>query len=230
MSSPPRRQPPRDRPPPSPPGRQTPAPRGPCRTGSPCSRRYGSRRSRTHGDTHECGPHTLGEPAAAALEPLHPNVEQGAPLGERASGPRRRGDFRGRGRTGTEGQLTAAHAEPERHASRADLRSRRPAPGVERAGAGARPRAPPPPAARLRGPTAPAPPRAQPRQATDPPNRTLRLGENSMPPPAMRGRSVSALVVSATVARSRLSARTQPVTLSPGRTPSNTLPDTPTPE
>src|ERR1051325_3701319 len=190
MSSPPRRQPPRDRPPPSPPGRQTPAPRGPCRTGSPCSRRYGSRRSRTHGDTHECGPHALGEPATAALEPLHPAVAQGAPLGERASGPRRRGEFRGRGRTGTEGQLTAAHAEPERHASRTDLRSRRPAPGVERAGAGAG---------------------------------TARLGKTAMPPPARRGRSVWALVVSATVARSRLSARTQPVTLSPGRTPSNKI-------
>src|SRR5205823_7713532 len=71
---------------------------------------------------------------------------------------------------------------------------------------------PPPisaPADQVHVSNAPAPARAQPRQATDPPNRTLGPGENSIPPPAMRGRSVSALVVSATVARSRLSARSE---------------------
>src|SRR5205807_5670640 len=92
---------------------------------------------------------------------------------------------------------------------------------------------PPPisaPADQLQVSNAPAPARAQPRHATDPPNRTLGLGENSIPPTAMRGRSVSALVVSATVARNRLSARAQPITLSPGATPSSRLPDTPMPE
>ena len=86
------------------------------------------------------------------------------------------------------------------------------------------------PADQLQVSNAPAPARAHPRHATDPPNRTLGPGENSIPPPAMRGRSVSALVVSATVARSRLSARAQPITLRPGATPSSRLPDTPTPE
>src|SRR5256885_4409422 len=86
------------------------------------------------------------------------------------------------------------------------------------------------PADQLQVSNAPVPARAHPRHATDPPNRTLGPGENNIPPPAMRGRSVRALVVSATVARSRLSARAQPTTLSPGATPSSRLPDTPTPE
>src|SRR5205807_1607960 len=86
------------------------------------------------------------------------------------------------------------------------------------------------PADQLQVSNAPAPARAQPRHATDAANRTLGLGASRIPPPAMRGRSVSALVVSATVARSRLSARAQPVTLSPGATPSSRLPDTPMPE
>src|SRR5207248_11119335 len=102
-----------------------------CRTGSPCSRTGGSRRSRAHGETHEGGPHTLGEPPSAALESLHTHVEQGAPLGERAPAPRRGGEFGRRRRTRPERQLAAPHAEPERHACRADLRSGGPAPGVE---------------------------------------------------------------------------------------------------
>src|SRR3989440_568095 len=95
---------------------------------------------------------------------------------------------------------------------------------------GVRPPAISAPADQVQVSNAPGPVRAQPRHATDPPNRTLGLGENSIPPPAIRGRSVSALVVSATVARNRLSMRAQPITLSPGATPSNRLPDTPTPE
>src|SRR2546422_11543376 len=45
-------------------------PISPCRTGSPCSRRCGGRRSRADGQTHEHGPGGLGQPAALADEAL----------------------------------------------------------------------------------------------------------------------------------------------------------------
>src|SRR5581483_9560863 len=50
-------------------------------------------------------------------------------------------------------------------------------------------------------PNAPGPARDHDRHATAAARRALRLGSNCTPPPAMRGRSVSATVVSATTAR-----------------------------
>src|SRR5207237_10023216 len=141
-SSPPRGPPSRRRPPRSPPDRRTPVAPRPCRTGSPCSRRYGSRRSRTHGEAHECGPHALGESPSPTLQPLHTYIEQRAPLGERAPGPRGGGEFGRCDRTRPERQLATPHHEPEGHAPATDLRSRRPTPGVEPPGPGARPTAP----------------------------------------------------------------------------------------
>src|SRR5690242_1684693 len=76
---------------------------------------------------------------------------------------------------------------------------------------------------------APGPERDQDRQATDPPNFTLGLGANRMPPPAPCGRSVSAVVLSPVLARKRLSDRAQPATESPGATPIRMLPEMPKP-
>src|SRR5438094_834723 len=76
---------------------------------------------------------------------------------------------------------------------------------------------------------APAPALDQERHAAAAANRALGLGTMSRPPPAMSGRSVTALVVSATLARSRLSLRAQPAMLRPGARPMSTLPDTPNP-
>src|SRR6059058_1909512 len=76
---------------------------------------------------------------------------------------------------------------------------------------------------------APAPAFDQERHAAAAANRALGLGTMSRPPPAMSGRSVTALVVSATLARSRLSLRAQPAMLRPGARPMSTLPDTPNP-
>ncbi len=63
----------------------------------------------------------------------------------------------------------------------------------------------------------------------DAPSRTLGLGAKSTPPPAIHGRSLTALVVSPTLARSRLSDRTHAASDSPWVNPISTLPDTPNP-
>src|SRR6267143_2425008 len=76
---------------------------------------------------------------------------------------------------------------------------------------------------------APAPAFDQDRHAADAANRALGLGANNKPPPAMRGRSVTAVVVSATLARRRLSLRAHATMLKPGARPRSTLPDTPSP-
>src|SRR5438034_1062540 len=85
------------------------------------------------------------------------------------------------------------------------------------------------PADQLHVSNAPGPAFDQERHAADPANRTPGLGARSNPAPAIRGRSVSAIVESPTWARSRLSARAQPAMVSPGTTPMSTLPDTPNP-
>src|SRR5438034_1817548 len=85
------------------------------------------------------------------------------------------------------------------------------------------------PADQLHVSNAPTPARDQERHTADAATRALGLGANSRPPPAIRGRSVIALVVSATLARSRLSLRAHPAMLKPGATPMSTLPDTPRP-
>src|SRR5439155_10834258 len=85
------------------------------------------------------------------------------------------------------------------------------------------------PADQLHVSNAPAPACDQERHTADAANRALGLGANSSPPPAIRGRSVTALVVSATLARSRLSLRAHPDRVKPGARPRSTLPDTPNP-
>src|SRR5207247_10112117 len=85
-----------DRPPRRRPGPRTPDARAPCRTGWLCSRRYGSRRSRPHGQPHEHGPHALGEDPPATLQPLDAQVDERTALGERPTRSRRRRELRRR--------------------------------------------------------------------------------------------------------------------------------------
>src|SRR5438034_10138492 len=85
------------------------------------------------------------------------------------------------------------------------------------------------PADQLHVSNAPAPASDQERHATAAASRTLGLGANRRPPPAIRGRSVSAVVASPTLARSRLSLRAHAARLNPGASPSSALADTPSP-
>src|SRR5206468_2447686 len=121
---------------------RTPGAPGRCRTGSPCSRRYGSKRSRADRETQEERPDSLGEPAALALEVLEPDIDQRAAARERPARAGCQAELSRRGRARAERQLPAARAEPERRESATHLQARGPAQRVERTSAGRRPRTP----------------------------------------------------------------------------------------
>src|SRR5881394_633516 len=108
-----------------------PRARARCRTDSLCTRRYGSKRSRPHGQPQQHRPQMLFHSRSGALEALDADIDATPAAGELASDAgRERGLLRSL--TDAPRQQALARAKSERRAKFSDFETGRPAEGVVR--------------------------------------------------------------------------------------------------